>query len=55
MLHQEALEADGTEVVLAKGLNVLQWMNLAPTVLELTDLIVTHLRPLSFILAIQIL
>ena len=55
MLHEEALEADGTKVILAKGLYVLQGMDLASTVLELTDLIVTHLLPLSFILAIQII
>jgi hypothetical protein len=42
VLHQEALEADRAQVVLAEGLDVLQRVDLAPAVLKLTDLIVTH-------------
>lgn len=47
VISQEALETNGTEVIFAEGFDFFRLVNLAPTVLELADLVVTHL-PLSF-------
>ena len=42
VLPQQTLEADGAQVALAEGLNLLCWVNFTHTLLELTYLIVTH-------------
>jgi hypothetical protein len=42
MLPQQTLEANGAKIVLAKSLNLFRRMNLAPALLELAYLIITH-------------
>jgi hypothetical protein len=55
MLTQQALKTDGAQVVLAEGLDFLRRMDLTPTVLKLTYLVVTHFLSLFYINVIQIL
>jgi hypothetical protein len=44
VIAQQTLETDGAEAVLAEGLDFLGRVDLAPALLKLADLIVTH-RP----------
>ena len=48
VVTQQALEANGAQIILTKGLDFLRLMDLASTVLKLADLVVTH--PLSLTL-----
>jgi hypothetical protein len=44
VVSEQALEANGAEAVLAECLDFLGAVNLAAGLLELTNLVVTHLR-----------
>lgn len=55
MLPEQALEADGAQIVLAKGLDFLCRVDLTPAILKLSNLVVTHFHSYSNIIILLLL